>query len=55
MILCCVESFDKNWIFYDFFKVVPKYGQRPCTIVQGHWPNFNKNGKVRILRFYYIF
>ena len=22
-------------------------GQSPCTIVQGHWPNFIKNGKVK--------
>ena len=38
--------------FLRFFKVAPKSGQSPCTIVQGHWPNFIKNGKMRILRFY---
>ena len=26
------------------FKVAPKSGQTPCTIVQGHGPNFIKNG-----------
>ena len=26
-----------------FFKVTPKSGQTPCTIVQGLWPNFIKN------------
>ena len=29
--------------FKKIFKVTPKSGQRPCTIVQGHWPNFIKN------------
>ena len=27
-----------------FFKVAQKLGQRPCIIVQGHWPNFAKIG-----------
>ena len=42
MYLCCVESlsgFRSNWIFLRIFKVAPKSGQTPCTIVQGHWPN----------------
>ena len=30
--------------FLKKFKVAPKSGQRPCTIVQGLWPNFIKNG-----------
>ena len=40
--------------FKKIFKVAPKSGQSPCTIVQGHWPNFTKNEKERILHFYYI-
>ena len=40
-----------SWIF----KVAQKSGQKPCTIVQGLWPNFAKNEKERILHFYYIF
>ena len=31
--------------FLHILKVAPKSGQRPCTIVQGHWPNFVKNEK----------
>ena len=38
-----------------FFKVAPKSGQRPCTIVQGLWPNFIKIEKERILDFYNFF
>ena len=30
--------------FLKKFKVAQKSGQRPCTIVQGIWPNFIKNG-----------
>ena len=45
----------KIGFFTNFFKVAQKLGQSPCTIVQGHWPNFIKNGKVRLLHFYYIF
>ena len=45
----------KIGIFLRFLKVSPKLGQSPCTVVQGHWPNFIKNGKERILHFYYIF
>ena len=41
--------------FLQIFKVAQKSGQTPCTIVQGRWPNFIKNDKVRILRLYYIF
>ena len=29
--------------FLQIFKVAQKSGQRPCTIVQGVWPNFVKN------------
>ena len=55
MYLCCVESL--NWFrskldFLRIFKVAPKSGQSPCTIVQGFWPNFAKNEKERILHFY---
>ena len=28
-----------------FFKVAPKSGKSPCTIVQGHGPNLVKNEK----------
>ena len=41
--------------FFRILKVAPKLGKSPCTIVQGHWPNFTKNEKKRILNFYYIF
>ena len=41
--------------FKKIFKVAPKSGQSPCTIVQGHWPNFTKNEKERILHFYNYF
>ena len=44
--------------FSKIFKVAQKSGQRPCTIcttVQGLWPNFIKNDKVRILHFYNFF
>ena len=30
--------------FFRIFKVTEKSGQSPCTIVQGLWPNFAKNG-----------
>ena len=46
MFLCCVESlnlFRSNLDFLQIFKVAPKFGQRPCTIVQGLWPDFTKN------------
>ena len=29
--------------FTKIFKFAQKSGQRPCTIVQGVWPNFVKN------------
>ena len=48
MYLCCVESlslFRSKMDFLRIFKVAPKSGQSPCTIVQGHWPNFIKNEK----------
>ena len=37
--------------FLKIFKVAPKSGQSPCTIVQGFWPNFAKNEKDRIHHF----
>ena len=46
MYLCCVEtlsSIQSNLDFLKNFKVAPKSGQRPCTIVQCLWPNFIKN------------
>ena len=55
MSLCCVESlssFRSSFDFLWFFKVAPKSGQSPCTIVQWFWPNFVKNEKMRILYFY---
>ena len=58
MFLCCVEnlsSFQSKLDFSEIFKVAQKLGQRPCTIVQGLWPNFIKNDKVRILHFYNFF
>ena len=30
-------------ILLGIFKAAQKLGQNPCTIVQGHWPNFIKN------------
>ena len=47
MHLCCVEilsRFRSNLDFLQIFKVAQKSGQSPCTIVQGIWPNFIKNG-----------
>ena len=41
--------------FFTNFKVAQKSGQTPCTIVQGHWPNFIKNGWERNLYFYNFF
>ena len=55
MFLCCVESLSRFRSKLDFlliFKVAQKSGQRPCTIVQGHWANFVKIEKERILHFY---
>ena len=46
MYLCCVESlssFRSKLDFLQIFKVAPKSGQSPCTIVQGLQPNFIKN------------
>ena len=57
MFLCCVESLSWFRLKLDFLrilKVTQKFGQSPCTIVQGLWPNFIKNEKERILHFYYI-
>ena len=34
--------------FLRNFKVAPKPGESPCTIVHGLWPNFIKNGNGRI-------
>ena len=58
MYLCCVESFSSFQSKLDFkknFKVAPKSGQSPCTIVQGLQPNFIKNEKERICHFYIFF
>ena len=40
--------------FLQIFKVAPKLGKSPCTIVQGRWPNFTKNEIKRILHFYKV-
>ena len=37
--------------FLKNFKVAPKSGQSPCTIVHGLRPNFVKNEKERICHF----
>ena len=37
--------------FLWIFKVAPKSGQSPCTIVQGLWPNVIKIEKKRILQY----
>ena len=59
MYLCCIEilsGFRSKLDFLQIFKVAPKSGQTPCTIiVQGHWPNFIKNEKEKILHFYNFF
>ena len=44
----------KMGIFMNF-KAAPNFDKIPCTIVEGHWPNFLKNDKERIFHFYYIF
>ena len=36
---------------WRLFKVAPKSGQSPCTIVQCHGPNFGKIEKLRIFHF----
>ena len=43
MFLCYVEIlslFQSKLDFLQIFKVTPKSGQSPCTIVQGLWPDF---------------
>ena len=58
MFLCCIENlnrFQSNLEFLKIFKVAPKSGQRPCTIVHGLWPNFMKNEKERICHFNIFF
>ena len=58
MYLCYVENLSRFRSKLDFlriFKVAPKSGQSPCTIVHGLGPNFGKNEMERILHFYYIF
>ena len=48
MFLCCVSSLSRFQLKLDFlriFKVAPKSGQSPCTIVHGLGPNFTKNEK----------
>ena len=43
-------------IFLRIFNLLKNQAKvSPCTIVHGLGPNFIKNGKERILRFYYIF
>ena len=47
MYLSCVEilsQFRSKLDFLRIFKVPQKSGQNPCTIVQGHQPNFIENG-----------
>ena len=39
------ELFRSRLDFLRIFKVTPKSGKSPCTIVQGFWPNFTKNEK----------
>ena len=55
MSLCCVETLSRFRSKLDFLKILNvalKSGQSPCTIVQGHWPNFLKNEIEAILHFY---
>ena len=40
--------------FLRNFKVAPKPGESPCTIVHGLWPNFMKNGNGRIPFLYFF-
>ena len=46
------EPFPIKIRFFTIFKVAPKSGKSPCTIVHGPRPNFAKNEKLRILHFY---
>ena len=39
------RKFGSKLDFLRIFKVTPKSGKSPCTIVQGHGPNFAKNEK----------
>ena len=58
MYLCCVESLSRFRSKLDFlliFKAAQKSDKSPCTIVQGHWPNFIKIEKERIPHFYIFF
>ena len=58
MCLCCVESlsrFRSKLDFLQIFKVAPKSGKSPCTIVHGLWPNFAKNEIKTILYIYNYF
>ena len=46
MYLGCVSSlssFRSSVDFLRFSKVAPKLDKSPCTIVEGHRPNFTKN------------
>ena len=55
MYLSCVSSlssFRSKLDFLRIFKVTPKSGKSPCTIVHGLEANFAKNKKLRILNFY---
>ena len=55
MYLCCVESVNQNWIFYEFLKLLKNRLKDPVPIVQGHQPNFIKNDYERIQHFYNFF
>ena len=51
------RKFEKVSIKFGLLKIfeaASKSGQRPCTIVQGHWQNFIKNGKVPFLLHFLI-
>ena len=37
------SKFELSLDFLQIFKVAPNSDKSPCTIVQGHWPNFVKN------------
>ena len=38
-----VELIPIKLDFLQIFKFAQKFGQSPCTIVHGLWPNFGKN------------
>ena len=47
----CADGVRALTCSFEFLST-QKLGQSPCTIVQGHEPNFAKNEKLRILNFY---